>query len=216
MKTKAKKRGLNKKKGGLFGFTRKNNKNNIVPSDPYEAVNPRNLPMCNTNLAEIMSHARNNPMDAREQLQTIKEACCLNNDSSPYCRQVKTNIKGLDQHLNPKLCGNVPSLYVIDEFDNTINVEATTTKMHQNYQQCCPKDYLGRVNNSPYCKELKTSFDKVRNNVLSRNRSEFNNDMNNVNLQGPTYAPPKRRWYKRFFGGKKTKNHRRKKTRKSI
>ena len=36
-------------------------------------------------------------------------------------------------------------------------------KMKQNYQRCCPNDYIGRKNSSPYCKQLNLNFKSMSN-----------------------------------------------------
>ena len=41
---------------------------------------------------------------------------------------------------------------------NSLNKHKTSTEMHQNYQKCCPKNWLGLKNRSSYCKTLDINF----------------------------------------------------------
>jgi hypothetical protein len=92
-------------------------------------------------------------------------------------------------------------------------------KMQNNYATCCPKDFLGRKNKSPYCKQLKLNFDaqaKLKNDTsgyhgdetdVAKIKSMMNdNDDNEPKTKKPWYYP---------FGGRrnKTRNKTRRKTR---
>lgn len=91
------------------------------------------------------------------------------------------------------------------------------TKMRNNYQKCCPKDFMGRKNSSPYCKQLNMNFDSQSN--YQRDISGYYGDETDVskikqtmNEPEPSYKPlvnpgiVKKPWYK-FWGGKKTRKH---------
>ena len=41
-------------------------------------------------------------------------------------------------------------------------------KMRTNYQKCCPKNFMGRKNTSPYCKQLNMNY-----NSLSQYKSDI-------------------------------------------
>ena len=81
------------------------------------------------------------------------------------------------------------------------------TKMHTNYQKCCPKDSFGRYNSSPYCKQLKMNFDtQVQ---YKRDISGYYGDETDVSkikqtMNQDIVAKP---WYK-FWGGKSKKHKR--------
>jgi hypothetical protein len=87
------------------------------------------------------------------------------------------------------------------------------TKMRANYQKCCPKDFMGRKNSSPYCKQLNMNFDAQSN--YQRDIAGYYGDETDVekikqtmNAPMVSSTPPKKSWYK-FWGGKKTIRHRR-------
>ena len=99
-------------------------------------------------------------------------------------------------------------------------------KMKNNYQKCCPKDFMGRKNSSPYCKQLNMNFDTQSN--YQRDIEGYYGDETNVskikqimNEPFPSYKPPinlgstKKPWYK-FWGGKKTRKHRKHRTKSSF
>ena len=88
-------------------------------------------------------------------------------------------------------------------------------KMRANYQKCCPKDFMGRKNSSPYCKQLNMNFQSQAN--YQRDIEGYYGDetdvgkikqiMNNPNfIQTSSNIPSKKPWYK-FWGGKKTRKH---------
>jgi hypothetical protein len=87
------------------------------------------------------------------------------------------------------------------------------TKMHANYQKCCPKDSFGRYNSSPYCKQLKMNFDtQVQ---YQRDISGYYGDETDVskikqtmNEQSLPPKPAAKPWYK-LWGGKTRKHKRR-------
>lgn len=87
------------------------------------------------------------------------------------------------------------------------------TKMRENYQKCCPKDFMGRKNSSPYCKQLDMNFSSQAN--YQRDIAGYYGDETDVEkikqtMNAPMVSPtpPKKPWYK-FWGGKKTIRHRR-------
>ena len=92
-------------------------------------------------------------------------------------------------------------------------------KMKNNYQKCCPKDFMGKKNSSPYCKQLDMNFNSLSN--YQRNIEGYYGDETDVskinrimNEPSPQYVPPitvspKKPWYQ-FWGGKKTRKNRRK------
>jgi len=79
------------------------------------------------------------------------------------------------------------------------------TKMHSNYQKCCPKNYLGQLNSSPYCKQLKMNFDsqsQYKSDIAGYYGDETDvgtiKQIMNQPLPPPSQPKP---WYK-FWGGK--------------
>jgi hypothetical protein len=84
-------------------------------------------------------------------------------------------------------------------------------KMHANYQKCCPKNYLGQLNSSPYCKQLKMNFDsqsKYQNDIAGYYGEETDVEKIKQAMSGPvpidqTQSKP---WYK-FWGGKSRRKH---------
>jgi hypothetical protein len=111
-------------------------------------------------------------------------------------------------------------------------------KMQTNYQQCCPKDFMGRKNSSPYCKQLDANFKALSN--YQRDIDGYYGDETDVSkikkiMNEPANAPissqpissqpissqpmlsqpmtAKKPWYK-FWGGKKHRRtrHRKKRT----
>jgi hypothetical protein len=90
-------------------------------------------------------------------------------------------------------------------------------KMQQNYVKCCPKDFMGRKNSSAYCKQLNMNFD-----TLSQYKRDITGyygpetDVSKIKqvMNEPAPAPMpvidtnyRKPWYK-FWGGKKTRKHR--------
>lgn len=100
-------------------------------------------------------------------------------------------------------------------------------KMRNNYQSCCPKNFMGKKNTSPYCKQLDANFKALSN--YQRDIEGYYGEETNVakikeEMNSPTIAPlpapttvpipaptyEKKPWYK-FWGGKKhRKSHRHK------
>ena len=56
------------------------------------------------------------------------------------------------------LFGKKPTPISADCEPNSLNKHKTSTEMHQNYQKCCPKNWLGMKNRSSYCKTLDVNF----------------------------------------------------------
>lgn len=91
-------------------------------------------------------------------------------------------------------------------------------KMRTNYQKCCPKDFMGRKNTSPYCKQLNMNY-----NSLSQYKSDIagyygdETDVSKIKqIMNEPVPPPKpvinpgsykKSWYK-FWGGKRTRKYR--------
>jgi hypothetical protein len=99
-------------------------------------------------------------------------------------------------------------------------------KMQQNYLKCCPKDFMGRKNSSPYCKQLNMNFDTLTQH--KRDITGYYGDETDVSkikqimsqstpIPNPTINTSyKKPWYK-FWGGKKTRKHRKtKKSRRNL
>lgn len=93
-------------------------------------------------------------------------------------------------------------------------------KLHSNYLSCCPKNFMGQKNSSPYCKQLDTSFksmDQHRRDITGyygdeTNVSEIKRVMNEpvpnpVMVVNPTGT--KSKW--KFWAGKKTRKSNNKK-----
>ena len=90
-------------------------------------------------------------------------------------------------------------------------------KMRENYQKCCPKDFMGRKNSSLYCKQLNMNFNSQSN--YQRDIAGYYGDETDVskikqimNEPVPTPKSPisnsisQKPWYK-FWGGKKTRRY---------
>jgi hypothetical protein len=99
-------------------------------------------------------------------------------------------------------------------------------KMRTNYQKCCPKNFMGRKNSSPYCKQLEMNFDSQSN--YQRDIAGYYGDETDVSkikqITNEPTPPPKpmvntgsydKPWYK-FWGGKKTRKHRRRSHKKNT
>ena len=94
--------------------------------------------------------------------------------------------------------------------------QAPLEKMRTNYQKCCPKDFMGRKNSSPYCKQLNMNFDSQSN--YQRDIAGYYGDETDVSKIKQTMNEPippssgssQKPWYK-FWGGKKTRKHRKNK-----
>jgi hypothetical protein len=88
--------------------------------------------------------------------------------------------------------------------------------LHENYQKCCPKGFMGTKNSSPYCKQLDLNFQAARKGENDANEYHgFDPDeVYQMKQQESTINTQSRKkpWYK-FWGGKKTKRHIRRKTR---
>lgn len=93
------------------------------------------------------------------------------------------------------------------------------TKMRNNYQKCCPKGFMGRKNSSPYCKQLDMNF-KAQSGYQRDIEGYYGDETDvskikqHMNESTPQYTPlvnpasaVKKPWY-RFWGGKKTRKHR--------
>lgn len=84
------------------------------------------------------------------------------------------------------------------------------TKMHNNYLKCCPKNFLGQYNSSPYCKQLKMNFDtqyKYNRDITGYYGDET--DVSKINqIMNEDPNPSKKRWFS-FKKGGKTRKHRR-------
>ncbi len=91
-------------------------------------------------------------------------------------------------------------------------------KMRNNYQKCCPKDFMWRKNSSPYCKQLDMNFTAQTN--YQRDIAGYYGDETDVSkireiMNEPVYTIQpgintnsyNKPWY-RFWGGKKTIKHR--------
>lgn len=92
--------------------------------------------------------------------------------------------------------------------------------LHENYQKCCPKGFMGTKNSSPYCKQLDLNFQAARRAENDANEYQgYNpNEVYQMKQQESAMNPPKKPWYK-FWGGKsrrqlkrtnKKRSHRRK------
>ncbi len=89
-------------------------------------------------------------------------------------------------------------------------------KMHANYQKCCPKNYLGQLNSSPYCKQLKMNFDsqsQYKSDIAGYygEETDVNKIKQEMNAPIPIETQPKP-WYK-FWGGKSRRKNRKHKKR---
>lgn len=76
--------------------------------------------------------------------------------------------------------------------------------LHENYQKCCPKGFMGSKNTSPYCKQVDLNFQAAR--KAENDANEYHgynpNDVYQMKQQEPYVNPmPKKPWYK-FWGGK--------------
>ena len=89
---------------------------------------------------------------------------------------------------------------------NMNNLEQLTSseQMHANYQTCCPKTMFGlRKNKSTYCTTLDNKFKTA----VKAENNNLDNDTSNIPQPTVPYGEPKKSWYN-FWGGKKTKKHR--------
>ena len=80
------------------------------------------------------------------------------------------------------------------------------SKMQNNYATCCPKDFLGRQNKSPYCKQLKLNFDaqaKLKNDT----RGYYGDETDVAKIKSIMQPENKKPWYYPFGGKRKTKRH---------
>jgi hypothetical protein len=82
--------------------------------------------------------------------------------------------------------------------------------LHENYQKCCPKGFMGTKNSSPYCKQLDLNFQAA--NKAKNDANEYHgyepNEIYQMKQQEAAMNPPKKSWYK-FWGGKSRKNKKR-------
>lgn len=85
-------------------------------------------------------------------------------------------------------------------------------KMHDNYQKCCPKDFMGNKNSSPYCKQLNMNFDAQSN--YERDISGYYGEETDVSkikqiMNEPVIPVTNKKWYEFWKkGGKNTRRHR--------
>ena len=111
-----------------------------------------------------------------------------------------------------------------DECDpNKLTMIKGSTALHQNYQKCCPKRFLGLKNSSAYCKQLDLNFqsalkeENAANEFPGSSPEEAYNMKTVTNYSDTSAQLPKmeydvnaaqtKPWYK-FWGGKKTRKHR--------
>jgi hypothetical protein len=144
----------------------------------------------------------------------------------------KTKKGGFTNFFN----SNKPSVVPSYCDPNQLSLIKGSNALHNNYQKCCPKTYLGSKNSSPYCKQVDLNFQAALKNENNANDyQEVNQDFsqdngyngynngsngyNNIsqNNSAPIpYLPPnminaqKKPWYK-FWGGKTKKNRKNKK-----
>ena len=81
--------------------------------------------------------------------------------------------------------------------------------LHENYQKCCPKGFMGTKNRSPYCKQLDLNFQaarKAENDANEYHGFEPTEVYQMKQQEAVTNPPAKKPWYK-FWGGK-TRRHR--------
>lgn len=94
----------------------------------------------------------------------------------------------------PEICENTN----LDELN-------TSTDLHQKYQTCCPKNFLGFKNRSTLCRNIDNKFQQV---IKQENdTNDFEDESEIPQPQLPAYVtPPSKPWYK-FWGGKKSKHN---------
>jgi hypothetical protein len=81
----------------------------------------------------------------------------------------------------------------------------TSTELHQKYQACCPKNFLGFKNRSTMCRNIDNKFQQV---IKQENDAgDYDGDDEVPQPQLPAYVNPQPKpWYK-FWGGKKSKHN---------
>ena len=93
---------------------------------------------------------------------------------------------------------------------NELTQLTTSNEMHEKYQKCCPKSFMGYKNSSPYCKQLDLNFQSAISNENNANEYKGVEQTEIDNVPNSKRKP----WYK-FWGGKKSKKHRKNKHKKS-
>jgi len=94
---------------------------------------------------------------------------------------------------------------------NNLSYITGSKALHDNYQKCCPKGFMGTKNSSPYCKQLELNFQAAR--KLENDVNEYHgfqpNEIYHMKQQESTIntQTQKKPWYK-FWGGKKTRKYR--------
>jgi hypothetical protein len=93
---------------------------------------------------------------------------------------------------------------------NNLSSITDSASLHQNYQKCCPKGFMGRKNSSPYCKQLDLNFQAAlkRENDEKEYQGYQPDEVYQMKQQEATMNPPKKSWYK-FWGGKTRKYRKR-------
>jgi hypothetical protein len=139
------------------------------------------------------------------------------------CRTKKRQLKGgffSNNNSAPNSECNINNLSMLSK--DTGDGQDPLIKLRNNYTKCCPKNFLGRKNSSPYCKQLNNNFQSLSN--YQKDIEGYYGDETNVsnikqimNEPDPQYKSPinastKKAWYK-FWGGTKTRKrlHKRKK-----
>jgi hypothetical protein len=116
-------------------------------------------------------------------------------------KRSRRNIKGGFFSTN----NSVPLLQ--EECDpNKLSMIKGSQDLHANYQKCCPKGSFGTKNSSPYCKQVDLNFQAS---IKSENdANEYQGfEPEQVQQMQQQQPEPKKPWYK-FWGGKKTRKHR--------
>jgi len=57
-----------------------------------------------------------------------------------------------------KFFSNKPKVVPSECDQNKLSMLKDSKSMHANYQTCCPKNWMGKKNSSPYCKQLDLNF----------------------------------------------------------
>ena len=94
--------------------------------------------------------------------------------------------------------------------NNLVNIQGSDA-LHENYQKCCPKGFMGRKNSSPYCRQLDLNFQAaLKNENDAKGYAGMSMDeAQNFEMQtrnDPAFNPPPaaKPWWK-FWGGKSKK-----------
>lgn len=96
-----------------------------------------------------------------------------------------------------------------------------TNRLRVNYNNCCPKGFMGKKNSSPYCNQLDTTFKSIEQH--KQDISGYYGDETNVEkikevMDAPMVSPnpvPKKPWYQIWGGKKSRRNKKHNKRRKS-